>query len=157
MGSKKKIVSLFIVLFGLLFAPLFSGPAIAADNPIATLTEFSGTVLIRSQGSWEVEPREGLPLYSDDKVVTRIGVAVIQFEDGAVLEIKSNSNLNIQEKEEKKGIFRRGVEKSRSIRLMVGKILFRTGPSPCVLCFSGILSMTRGVSHRMPITAENDS
>ena len=65
--------------------------AFPAEEPIATLTDFSGTVLIKSRGEWGVEPTENLPLYSQDKVVTRVGIATITFTDGAVLEIKSNS------------------------------------------------------------------
>ena len=76
----------------------FAAPPLFAQHPIAMLTDFSGTVLIKSQGQWAVEPTANLPLYSQDRVVTRIGNAIITFYDGATLEMKANSNLLIQER-----------------------------------------------------------
>ena len=61
-----------------------------------------------------------------DKVVTRIGNATIIFNDGATLDIKSNSNVLIQEREKKKG-FIKIIE--RRILLFLGKLNFRTGKS----------------------------
>ena len=109
------------------FFILFSTPAFCADEPIATLTDFSGTVLINSRGSWGVEPRENLPLYSQDKVVTRIGNATITFNDGAVLEIENNSNLLIRENEEEKGLVKKAKTIKRHILLFLGNIFFKTG------------------------------
>jgi hypothetical protein len=74
-----------------------SSRAFSAERAIAKLTSFSGTVLIKSQGEWGVQPQKDLPLYSDDKVVTKIGVATITFNDGAVMDIKANSNLLVKE------------------------------------------------------------
>ena len=77
----------------------FCTPMAYADNAIAKLSNFSGTVLIKSHGAWGVEPKLNLPIYSEDRVVTRIGNATITFSDGATLEIKNNSNILIEEME----------------------------------------------------------
>lgn len=94
---------------------------------IAKLTSFSGTVLIKSQGEWGVEPEEGMPLYSDDKIVTRMGIATITFDDGAVMDIKANSNLLIRETEDSTGLAGSIGAVKRRLRLLVGKMLFRSG------------------------------
>lgn len=106
---------------------LFSAPPLFAQDPIATLTDFSGTVLIKSQGQWAVEPRDNLPLYSQDKVVTRIGKAIITFYDGAVLEMKPNSNLLIQERERETGLLGKAKIIERRVLLFLGKLFFKTG------------------------------
>lgn len=121
---KKISNTLFLPLFlSIFFSP---APAFSQEKPIARLAGFSGTVLISNLGSWEVKPAKDLLLYSMDKVVTRIGNATIIFNDGATVEIKSNSNLLIQEREKKKG-FVTVIE--RRILLFLGKLNFRTGKS----------------------------
>jgi len=104
-------------------------PAYAADKAIAKLTGFSGMVLIKSQGKWGVQPEKDLPLYSDDKVVTRTGVAVITFDDGAVMEIKANSNLLIRETEDAAALARGVSAVKRQVRLLMGKMFFKSGRS----------------------------
>jgi len=126
MSCLGKRLALFLSIVSSFFI-LFSTPAFCADEPIATLTAFSGTVLINSRGSWGVEPRENLPLYSQDKVVTRIGNATITFNDGAVLNIENNSNLLIRENEEEKGLVRKAKTIKRHILLFLGNIFFKTG------------------------------
>jgi hypothetical protein len=118
--SKTLLLPLFLSIF---FIPT---PAFTQEKPIARLAEFSGTVLISSQGSWGVKPAKDLPLYSTDKVVTRIGNATIIFNDGATLDVKNNSNVLIQEREKTKG-FITIIE--RRILLFLGKLNFRTGKS----------------------------
>ena len=105
----------------------FCTPMAYADNVIATLTDFSRTVLIKSRGSWGVEPKLNLPLYSEDKVVTRIGNATITFHDGATLKIKSNSNLLIQERETGGGHFREGKGYRAAYPFVSGKAVFQNG------------------------------
>ena len=122
--GKKILISILSII---LCAMVFSVPAFAADKPIGTLTEFSGNVIIRSQGSWGVEPSAGLPLYSGDKVVTRTGIATITFSDGAVMEIKSNSNLLLEERNKEKGFLKKVAVVERRLRLLVGKLFFKTG------------------------------
>ena len=59
----KKILKIFFLVFCLsIFS--FSTPAFSQEKPIARLADFSGTVLINSQGSWAVKPVKNLPLYS---------------------------------------------------------------------------------------------
>ncbi|MCK4827525.1 FecR domain-containing protein, partial [bacterium] len=105
----------------------FCTPMAYADNAIAKLTNFSGTVLIKSHGAWGVEPKLNLPLYSEDKVVTRIGNATITFNDGAVLKIKNNSNILIEEREKEKGLTRKVKAIERRVLLFLGKLMFKTG------------------------------
>ncbi|MFC1867045.1 magnesium transporter MgtE N-terminal domain-containing protein [Thermodesulfobacteriota bacterium] len=130
----KKMISGFnagiwvLIILAAVCLSLISAPAFSADKSVATLTEFSGKVMIKSQGSWGVKPKKGLLLYSEDKVVTRIGLATITFNDGAVMEIKANSNLLIKESEEEnKGVGERIKVVKRSLRLLLGKMFFRTG------------------------------
>ena len=114
--------SSFLLLF-LMFI-IFLIPASAfSQGPIAKLAEFSGTVLVKSQGSWGVTPAKGLPLYSMDKLVTRIGNATIVFNDGATVSIKNNSNMLITEQEKTKGVVK-VIE--RHIMLFLGKLNFKT-------------------------------
>jgi hypothetical protein len=119
-----------ILLLSLFFCICFNIiPAFSAEQPIAKLVDFSGTVLIYSRGSWAVKPVKNLVLYSMDRVVTRIGNATIYFNDGATLNIKRNSNLLIQEREEKKGLTQKARIIVRRVLLFLGKMNFRTGTS----------------------------
>jgi hypothetical protein len=129
MHSKGKNRKLFFgICITFLFVVLSSVPAFSADV-MGRLSSFSGEVLIKSQGSWGVEPEAGLPLYSEDRVVTRIGTATITLTDGAVIELKNNSNLRIEEREETRGFFRRVKTVERRFRLLLGKMMFKTGTS----------------------------
>ncbi|MFC1495778.1 FecR domain-containing protein, partial [Thermodesulfobacteriota bacterium] len=55
------------------------------------------------------------------------GTATIKCDDGAVMELKKNSNLVIEEREKKTGFLRRVAVVERRLRLMVGKLFFKTG------------------------------
>ncbi len=125
MLSKCKIpqLSLLFLAFIIFFFPL---SAFSQEKPIAKLAGFSGTVLIKSQGSWGVKPAKDLPLYSMDKLVTRIGTATIVFNDGGTVNVKNNSNLLINEMETKEGMTTKVV---RHIMLFLGKLNFKTGKS----------------------------
>ncbi len=125
MNSLKKIPKILFLfcLLSTFFIPAF---AFSQEKPIARLAEFSGTVLISSQGSWGVKPAKDLPLYSMDKVVTRVGNATIVFNDGGTLDVKNNSNVLIQEREAETGLVKT-IE--RRILLFLGKLNFKTGKS----------------------------
>lgn len=126
MSPSSKIVSIsFSILF--LFSIFIPKIAFSEDKPIAQLTGFSGTVLIQSRGDWSTKPMKNLPLYSMDKVVTRIGNALITFNNGAVIEIKNNSNLLIQEETKEKGLFKRIKVVQRRILLFIGNMFFKSG------------------------------
>jgi hypothetical protein len=133
----KKGMSRFAVAGWLFFLVItfclvsLSATAYSADKAIAKLTSFSGTVLIKSQGAWGVKPEKGLSLYSDDKIVTKMGNATISFNDGAVIEIKANSNLLIRESEES-GVAKQLGAAKRQLRLLIGKMLFRSGKGSSV-------------------------
>lgn len=121
----KKLLSGFSVLF--LISIFFPAPAFCDAEPIARLTNFTGIVLIKSRGEWAVKPAKNLPLYSQDKVVTRIGAATITFSDGATIDIKNNSNLLIHEKETETGVVKKVKTVHRRILLFLGKMFFKTG------------------------------
>jgi len=107
---------------------MFSAPALSANELIAELSVFSGDVLVRTQGSWEIESRANMPLYSDDKVVTKNGTAKIIFKnDGAVMELKDNSNLLINEEKTQRGVFKKVTIIERKLRLISGKLYLRNG------------------------------
>ena len=121
----KSLLAGFSILF--LFSIFLPAPACCHGEPIARLTNFTGIVLINSRGEWAVKPVKNLPLYSQDKVVTRIGAATITFSDGATLDIKNNSNLLIQERETEKGLVKKVKTVHRRILLFLGKMFFKTG------------------------------
>ena len=123
---KLLFISFVLLLFSSIFIP---GLAFSQERPIARLADFSGTVLINSQGNWGLKPAKGLPLYSMDKVVTRMGTATIVFNDGAVLDVKNNSNLLIREIEIEKGLIKKVKAIERKILLFLGKLHFKTGES----------------------------
>jgi hypothetical protein len=114
----------FLLLLLVSIILLIPASAFSQAKPIAKLAEFSGTVLIKSQGSWGVKPAKDLPLYSMDKLVTRVGEATIVFNDGATVNIKNNSNLLINEMETKEGLTTKVV---RHIMLFLGRLNFKTG------------------------------
>jgi hypothetical protein len=108
---------------------LTATPALSAAEPVGKLADFSGDVILKSQGSWAVQPTLNHPLYSSDKVVTRLGKATIIFNDGAIVKIENNSNLLIDERVEVKGFFRKVKTIKRRLRLLLGKLSFKTGSS----------------------------
>lgn len=108
---------------------LTATPALSDAEPIGRLTDFSGDVIIKSKGSWAAQPTLNYPLYSSDKVVTRLGKATIIFNDGAIVKIENNSNLLIDERVEVKGFFRKIRTIKRRLRLLLGKLHFKTGSS----------------------------
>jgi len=128
----KRVTSkLAILKWAILFIMLFcfisvAVPAFSAEKAIAKLTSYSGTVLLKSHGDWGVKPEKDLPLYSDDKVVTKAGIATITFDDGAVMDLKANSNLLIRETEEG-GVGGGVAAAKRQLRLLLGKMMFRSG------------------------------
>ena len=121
-----KKISKIIFLTLLLGIFFMETPAFSQDQPIARLADFSGTILIKSHGTWGTKPATDLPLYSMDKLVTRIGNATISFNDGATINITNNSNLLINEREKTKGL---ATIIERHIMLFLGKLNFKTGKS----------------------------
>jgi hypothetical protein len=117
------LAGMFVLLF-VLVPSLY-----AEEEPVAVLTELSGTVLINSRGSWGVKPEVNLPLYSGDRVVTRVGSAKVLFSDGAVLDVQKNSNLIIDEREKTRGIAQKVNFIERRVLLFLGKMNFKTGKS----------------------------
>ena len=118
-----------IIFLTCVLIPLTSSQAFSSEDPIGVLSDFSGDVIIKSRGSWGVQPRLNLPLYSSDKVVTKLGSARITFNDGAVLQIQNNSNLRIHQSVEEKGLFKKVKTVKRTLRLMLGKLFVKTGKS----------------------------
>jgi hypothetical protein len=121
-----KKIPKYLLLFLVSIIFFIPASAFSQEKPIARLADFSGTVLIKSQDSWGVKPVKNLPLYSMDKLVTRIGNATIVFNDGATVTITNNSNLLINEREKKKGLV---TIIERHIMLFLGKLNFKTGKS----------------------------
>ncbi len=124
----KKIQNTVFAIVCLTFLVL-SSPLHAEEDPVAVLAEFTGTILINSRGSWGVKPEVNLPLYSGDRVVTRVGVAKVLFSDGAILDVKNNSNLIIEEREQTRGIEKKINYIERRVLLFLGKMNFKTGKS----------------------------
>lgn len=128
MRNLKKISK---ILFPLILLSVFciETTAFSQEKSIAKLADFSGIVLINNKGGWGLKPAKDLPLYSMDKVVTRIGTATIVFNDGAILDVKNNSNLLIREIEKEKGLIKKVKFIERNILLFLGKFHFKSGES----------------------------
>ena len=120
-----KKISKIIFLTLLLGIFFMETPAFSQDQPIARLADFSGTILIKSHGTWGTKPATDLPLYSMDQVVTRIGAATIIFNDGDILDITSNSNLLIREEKKQEGVINKVNIVERRILLFMGKMFFK--------------------------------
>ncbi len=116
-----------VLTCALIFA--LATPALSLEEPVGKLTDFSGAVIIKSKGSWAAQPTFNLPLYSSDKVVTQLGRATITFNDGAVVKVADNSNLLIKEGVEKEGFVTKTKTIKRRLRLILGKLSFKTGIS----------------------------
>ena len=124
---KSTNVLIMLLTCALIFA--LTTPALSGEKPVGKLTYFSGDVIMKSKGSWAAEPTLNHPLYSSDKVVTRLGKATITFNDGAVVQVANNSNLLIKEQAEKEGVLGGTKTIKRRLRLILGKLSFRTGIS----------------------------
>jgi len=146
----------WIIFLTCVLIPLTSSPALANQGPIGVLADFSGDVIIKNKGSWAVQPRLNLPLYSSDKVVTKLGSARITFNDGAVLQIQNNSNLRIDQSVEEKGLFKKVKTVKRTLRLMLGKLFVKTGKSKTqtVLQTPTAVCGLRGTAVNLSIDAE---
>ena len=126
-SNKSTKVLIMLLTCALIFA--LAMPALSGEKPVGKLTYFSGDVIMKSKGSWAAKPTLNHPLYSSDKVVTRLGKATITFNDGAVITIANNSNLLIKEGVEKEGVVTKTKTIKRRLRLILGKMSFRTGIS----------------------------
>ena len=105
----------------------FAGTVMAASSPVATFTEVTGEVIVKSRGSWSGGATVGMSLYADDQVATRKGAATLTFNDGSVMSLEANSNTIIEQWEEKKGIGQKVASVKRRIMLFLGKLRFKTG------------------------------
>jgi len=129
MHKPHKPTRFLILLVTCILIFLSATPALSREEPVGKLTDFSGDVIIKSKGSWAVQPSLNQPLYSSDKVVTRLGRATITFSDGAIVKVENNSNLLIEERVEEKGWFRKIKTVKRHLRLLLGKLSFKIGRS----------------------------
>jgi hypothetical protein len=118
---------MMLLACALIFA--LATPALSREEPVGKLTDFSGAVIIKSKGSWASKPSLNLPLYSSDKVVTQLGRATIVFNDGLVIKVANNSNLLIKEGLENEDISGKTKTIKRRLRLILGKLSFKTGIS----------------------------
>ena len=127
----KQLKEISKILFPLILLSVFciETSAFSQEKSIAKLANFSGIVLIKNKGAWGLKPAKNLPLYSMDKLVTRIGTATIVFNDGAVLDVKNNSNLLIREIEKEKGLIKKVKAVERKVLLFLGKLYFKTSDS----------------------------
>ncbi len=100
------------------------------SKEVATVTSFVGEVLVRNRMVWARVEKVGHPLFTGDKVVTKRGRAEVTFADGSLLRLGMDSNIQIAEKEQVKGlVFRRRWIK-RTIRVALGKLYFSIRPTP---------------------------
>ena len=124
-----KSTNFLIILLACVLSFALATPALSGEEPVGKLTDFSGAVIIKSKGSWAAEPTLNQLLYSSDKVVTRLGKATITFNDGLVIKVANNSNLLIKEGLENEGVSGKTKTIKRRLRLILGKLSFKTGIS----------------------------
>ncbi|MBU2487939.1 MAG: hypothetical protein KKA60_00965, partial [Proteobacteria bacterium] len=101
-----------------------AAPALAAGELVGTLTDFSGTILVRTGGEWGSVPYVGMNLYSGDKVITRDGTALVTFTDQSTLGLCANTYVFVQEWEKEWVLFRNPRGYCRRILMIYGKVNF---------------------------------
>ena len=101
----------------------------ADSKEIATLDLLNGGVIIKNQGAWNSTPQKGMTIYHGDKFLTKPdGNARVRYYDDSTLDIRPNSNVRISE-----GILNKGGidahkgENRREVRVLVGKIKYKSG------------------------------
>lgn len=129
MCNLSKTKRAMIILLMIPFVLVLAAPAFSDEAPVGKLTNFSGVVIIKSKGSWTDQPTMDQPVYSSDKIVTRVGEAKITFNDGFVITVGNNSNLLVKEGMEKAGPSEKTSKLTRRLRLMLGKLSFKSGES----------------------------
>ncbi|MEW5736436.1 MAG: hypothetical protein AB1921_16445, partial [Thermodesulfobacteriota bacterium] len=121
------LIALLLVLPSCAFMGYTAKDVSFTDRPVAKLLHQEGTVLVKTQGKWGALPETGMPLYSEDKVVTFNGAATIEFYDAQRIGICKNTNLQITQQIQKWVPFRTYRELDRGVVLLMGKMYFRTG------------------------------
>ncbi|QTA79174.1 FecR domain-containing protein [Desulfonema limicola] len=120
--QKKIQVCLIILIL------LFSAAASYAveTKGIGKVTDYTGDVLVRTNGKWTKLDKVPYTLYSSDKVVTNRGRVLIKYHDGDIikLDIDSNISMNQDEKIDKKDKF-----VFRQINLLLGRLQFNIMPN----------------------------
>ncbi len=112
------------VLFLAAWMLIAAGPVLAAGDLVGTLTDFSGTILVRTGGEWGSVPFVGMNLYSGDKVIARDGTAVVTLSDQSTIGVCANTYCYFEEWENDWVLFRRPRGYQRQIVMMYGKINF---------------------------------
>jgi hypothetical protein len=112
----------------------FSSLPARAQGPIATVSDFSGDVLLFSQSNITKLSERGVPVDSMDLVMTRAGTARIRFSDGAELDLTGYTVVLIQEQMEKKTRLAGKKDPVRRITEFVGKIRYKSGSSKIRNC-----------------------
>lgn len=102
----------------------------AQDAGIARLDSFSGKILLKSKGIWAPEAKVGMLLYHGDKILTKDGTCTIRFQEGSVLDISENSVVRICQRLIKKGVFTKKLVKERELRVLLGKVKYKSGENP---------------------------
>lgn len=62
---------------------------------VATITKFSDQVIVRRAGKWVYLSKKKPHLYTNDKVVTRKGMASVEFSDCSTIKLMANSHLKL--------------------------------------------------------------
>lgn len=153
--SSSIAIIMALMIGGLLAGPMASSVS-AATAPIATLTEFTGEVIVKSKGSWGGTPTAGMPLFPNDQLATREGTATVTFTDGGVMNLNRNTNTIIEQWEEDKGTTGKIAKVKRRIMLFLGKLGFRSGSlgSNTMLATPTAVCGLRGTAGMLSIAAD---
>ena len=125
-GGDMKNCFIALIVFTILFISISSSSS-ATNGHFATLSEFSGEVMIKNAGSW-AKPEIDMLLYSGSKIVTKEGTALVVFKDGATMFVDAFSSIRtidqIQENVSGSG----APVRIRKIRVILGRTKYDEQP-----------------------------
>lgn len=116
----------FLSILTCAIALLPTGPSFAQSSPIGFLSEFTGELVMLTQGTWENEAMAGMPIFSGDKLVITNGRAQLSFNDDTRVIICKNSILGVKQWTQKGLPMLRSALTRRRFTLMTGKFWIDT-------------------------------
>jgi len=106
---------------------LLSSSSLATTGHFATLSEFSGEVMIKNAGTWTT-PEIDMPLYSGSKIVTKEGRALVVFKDGATMFVDAFSSIRTIDQIPENSAGAAAPVRIRKIRVILGRTKYDEQP-----------------------------
>jgi hypothetical protein len=123
-GDMKNCFIALIVFVSILF---ISSSSSATNGHFATLSEFSGEVMIKNAGTWTT-PEIDMLLYSGSKIVTKEGTALVAFKDGATMFVDAFSSIRTIDQIQKNSSGSGAPVRIRKIRVILGRTKYDEQP-----------------------------